>query len=76
MDGLDRDFDKMITSEPCDYRRKYVRLYQVLGMLGLPSSCFFWVWIIGDYSLKKYNFLLSLLEHVDFEIFIHYGGNL
>ena len=43
LDGLDRDFDKMITSEPCDYRRKYVRLYQVLGMLGLPSSCFFWV---------------------------------
>ena len=42
MDGLDRDFDTMITSEPCDYGHKYVRLYQVLGMLGLPS-CFFWV---------------------------------
>ena len=74
MDGLDRDFDTMITSEPCDYGHKYVRLYQVLGMLGLPS-CFFWVWIIGDYSLKKYHFLLGLL-HVGFEIFIHYGGNL
>ena len=43
MDGLDREFDRMITSEPFDYRHKYVRLHQVLGMLGLPF-CFFWVY--------------------------------
>ena len=43
MHGPDREFDRMITSEPFDYRHKFVRLHQVLGMLGLPL-CFFWVY--------------------------------
>ena len=34
MDGLDREFDRMITSKPCDYRHKFVRLHQVLSILG------------------------------------------
>ena len=32
--------------------------------------------IIGDYLLKKLSFLLGLLEHVGFEIYIRYGGEL
>ena len=32
--------------------------------------------IIGDYLLKKLSFLLGLLEHVGFEIYIHYGAKL
>ena len=46
MDGLDYEFDRMITSEPFDYRHKFVRLHQVLSMLGLPF-CFFWVYLLG-----------------------------
>ena len=34
----DSELDKMITSEFCVYRHKFVRSHQVLGMLGLLLS--------------------------------------
>ena len=36
----DTELGKMITSEFCVYRHKFVRSHQVLGMLGLPFSSF------------------------------------
>ena len=34
------------------------------------------LWNSFELILKKLSFLLGLLEHVGFEIYIHYGGKL